>query len=85
MPEILEKIFGEWQNSLIPKHFEPVIENAGSVMQVGDGVALVSGLSDTFIGEILQFEAGLNGYVLSLGSGFVGVVLLARGRRFSRS
>ncbi len=76
MPEILDKIFGEWQDSLKPKHFEPVIENAGSVMQVGDGVALVSGLSDAFIGEVVQFEAGLEGFVLSLGSGFVGVVLL---------
>jgi F0F1-type ATP synthase alpha subunit len=59
MPEILDEIINTWQASFEAKPFIPVIENAGSVSEVGDGVALVRGLSDAFISEVLSFEGGI--------------------------
>jgi len=76
MPEILDEIINTWQASFEAKPFIPVIENAGSVSEVGDGVALVRGLSDAFISEVLSFEGGIEGFVLSLAPDYVGVVLL---------
>lgn len=76
MSELLEKIFGNWQDQLQKLEILPVIENAGLVSTVGDGVAQVRGLSDAFIGEVLEFEGGIQGFVLSLTPDSVGVVLL---------
>jgi F-type H+-transporting ATPase subunit alpha len=76
MSEFLEKIFGNWQDQLQKLEILPVIENAGLVSTVGDGVAQVRGLSDAFIGEVLEFEGGIQGFVLSLTPDSVGVVLL---------
>ena len=76
MAETLERIFNEWLAQLAQTKFEATVENAGSVFTVGDGVATVTGLSDAFIGEILGFSGGVNGFVLSLSPDSVGVVLL---------
>lgn len=76
MADTLDKVLGSWFESFQSKPFEPALINAGSVKEVGDGVALVAGLSDAFIGEVLQFEGGIQGFVLSLTPAYVGVVLL---------
>lgn len=76
MAETLDRIFNQWLGQLAQTKFEAQIENAGSVYMVGDGVATVSGLSDAFIGEILSFHGGIEGFVLSLSPESVGVVLL---------
>ena len=76
MADTLESILSGWTSSFEPKPFKPIIENAGSVRTCGDGVALVRGLSDAFVGEILLFEGGIEGFVLSMTPEYVGVVLL---------
>lgn len=52
------------------------LEEIGTVLQVGDGIARVYGLSNAQYGELVQFESGLEGIVLNLEEDNVGVVLL---------
>ncbi len=48
----------------------------GTVLQIGDGIARIYGLSNVQYGELVVFEGGLEGIVLNLEEDNVGVVLL---------
>ena len=56
-------------------------EAVGRAEFVGDGVALVSGLPDLRLGELVRFEDGSTGFALTLERDHAGVVLLDDGRR----
>jgi F-type H+-transporting ATPase subunit alpha len=51
-------------------------EDIGRVEEVGDGIALVSGLPDARLAELLKFEKGQFGFVQSLERDRIGCVLL---------
>jgi F-type H+-transporting ATPase subunit alpha len=51
-------------------------EEVGTVLQVGDGIARVFGLSNVQSNELVEFESGVMGIVLNLEEDNVGVVLL---------
>ncbi len=55
---------------------EAELEEVGTVLQVGDGIARVYGLSKVQAGELVEFENGLEGIVLNLEEDNVGIVLL---------
>ena len=55
---------------------EAELEEIGTVLQVGDGVARIYGLSKAQSGELLEFENGLKALVLNLEEDNVGAVLL---------
>jgi F-type H+/Na+-transporting ATPase subunit alpha len=52
------------------------LEEVGTVLQVGDGIARAYGLSNAQYGELVEFENGLEGIVLNLEDDNVGIVLL---------
>ena len=52
------------------------LEESGTVLQVGDGIARIYGLSSVQAGELIEFESGLKGMVLNLEQDNVGAVLL---------
>lgn len=52
------------------------LEEVGTVLQVGDGIARVYGLSNVQYGELVEFDNGMEGIVLNLEEDNVGVVLL---------
>jgi F-type H+-transporting ATPase subunit alpha len=52
------------------------LEEVGTVLQVGDGIARVYGLTKVQSGELVEFDNGLQGIVLNLEEDNVGVVLL---------
>ncbi len=60
------------------EQFETVTkrEETGSVLEVGDGVARVSGLAHVAAGEMVEFENGVMGVALNLEEELVGVILL---------
>lgn len=58
---------------------EAELEEVGSVLQVGDGIARVYGLSKAQAGELVEFENGVQAIVLNLEEDNVGVVLLGSG------
>lgn len=54
----------------------PHISEIGMVAEVGDGIAIVAGLEQALSDELLQFASGVQGIVLDLEPGRLGVVLL---------
>jgi len=55
---------------------EAELEEIGTVLQVGDGVARIYGLTQAQSGELLVFENGLKAMALNLEEDNVGAVLL---------
>ncbi len=55
---------------------EAELEEVGTVLQVGDGIARVYGLSNVQANELVEFENGVKGIVLNLEEDNVGVVLM---------
>ena len=55
---------------------EAELEEVGTVLQIGDGVARIYGLTKAQAGELLEFENGTNALVLNLEEDNVGAVLL---------
>ena len=52
------------------------MDEVGTVLNIGDGIARVYGLSNAQYGELVSFQTGLEGMVLNLEEDNVGVVLL---------
>ncbi len=52
------------------------IKTSGSVVEVGDGIARIYGLSKAKSGELLEFASGVKGMVLNLEENNVGAVIL---------
>lgn len=57
------------------------LEQVGTVLEVGDGIARVFGLSKAENGELVEFESGLQGMVLNLEEDHVGVVILGESKQ----
>jgi F-type H+-transporting ATPase subunit alpha len=58
---------------------EVQIDNVGTVLQVGDGIARVYGLEQVMAGELLEFEDQTIGIALNLENDNVGAVLMGPG------
>ena len=56
------------------------IANTGTVLEVGDGIARVYGLSKTMSGELLKFENGVMGMALNLEEDNIGAVIFGESR-----
>lgn len=55
---------------------ETELQEVGSVLQVGDGIARLYGLSNVQAGELIEFDNGTKGIILNLEEDNVGAVLL---------
>ena len=64
------------RNELAGLSTEAQLEEVGSVLQVGDGIARIYGLSHVQSGELIEFSTGVQGIVLNLEEDNVGAVLL---------
>jgi F-type H+-transporting ATPase subunit alpha len=60
------------------EEFEPAVaaEDIGTVIEVGDGIARVSGLSQVQMSELVEFPNGLMGMAFNLEADNVGVIIL---------
>jgi F-type H+-transporting ATPase subunit alpha len=58
---------------------EVQVDNVGTVLQVGDGIARVYGLEQVMAGELLEFEDKTIGIALNLENDNVGAVLMGTG------
>ena len=58
---------------------ETELEEVGTVLEIGDGIARVYGLTKAQAGELVEFENGVQAIVLNLEEDNVGVVLLGSG------
>ncbi len=57
---------------------EAELQEVGTVLQIGDGIARVYGLTGVQYGELIEFDGGLQGIALNLEEDNVGAVLLGR-------
>ena len=55
---------------------EAELQEVGTVLQVGDGIARIYGLSNVQSNEMIEFDNGVKGIVLNLEEDNVGAVLL---------
>ena len=56
------------------------VEEVGTVLTIGDGIARVYGLENVQYGELVRFQAGVEGIVLNLEEDNVGVALLGESK-----
>jgi F-type H+-transporting ATPase subunit alpha len=71
-----EEISAILQEELDNLNIAAQMEEVGTVLQVGDGIARVYGLSKVGSGELIEFENDVRGIVLNLEEDNVGVVLM---------
>ncbi len=57
---------------------EAELQEVGTVLQIGDGIARIYGLGGVQYGELIEFDGGLQGIALNLEEDNVGAVLLGR-------
>ena len=56
------------------------IANTGTILEIGDGIARIYGLSKAMSGELLKFENGVMGMVLNLEEDNIGAVIFGESR-----
>ncbi|WP_084208498.1 F0F1 ATP synthase subunit alpha [Cobetia marina] len=64
------------QDTLQHTTFAPQTEHRGRVEEIGDGVAMISGLKNVGLEEVLQFSGGQVGFAQVLNDDSIGCVLL---------
>ena len=75
--QFADEQFNDWHQALLTTPAPaPVLTEVGKVTEVGDGVAVVTGLARALSDELLVFACGVEGIVLDLAPGRLGVVLL---------
>jgi F-type H+-transporting ATPase subunit alpha len=76
MPDLVKNISSELQRQI--EAFSPEVElkDVGAVLEAGDGIARVSGLSDVRAQELIQFENGVMGIAFNLERDAVGVLIM---------
>src|SRR5579862_6487121 len=79
MPGLVEELKSwgrESRQKLSTLPLVPHLEHIGRVLQVGDGVAMVAGLSQARLVVSLVFEGGVRGLAVDLGDDAIGCILL---------
>ena len=76
----MQKIKPAEVSALLKKQLETAdiqssFDEVGTVLEVGDGIARVYGLTNAEYGELVSFDSGLQGMVLNLEEDHVGIVL----------
>ena len=56
-------------------------KNLGTVVEVGDGIAIIYGLQDVILGELLEFQGGVYGMVMNLEEDSLSAVLLGEANK----
>ena len=80
MPKIRPNEVSRIIRQQIQKYNQKIkIVNAGTVLQVGDGIARIHGLNQVMAGELVEFQEGTIGIALNLEADNVGVVLMGDG------
>ncbi|MFT3902224.1 MAG: F0F1 ATP synthase subunit alpha [Niabella sp.] len=80
MPEIKpDEISAILRQQLSNFNVHADLEEVGTVLQVGDGIARVYGLGNVRAGELVEFEDGVRAIALNLEEDNVGVVLMGEG------
>ncbi|MFT4967689.1 MAG: F-type H+-transporting ATPase subunit alpha [Candidatus Deianiraeaceae bacterium] len=74
----VQNIINSLKSSLEGKNFMPRLQSVGVVLSIKDGVAIVDGLDNIGMSELVEFSSGTQGMVLNLENEQVGVVVFGR-------
>ncbi len=74
--EVKDQILSSLKEQIEKFHSSAKVEKVGYVVEIGDGIARISGLSDAKSQEMLQFANGQVGVALNLEEDSVGVIIL---------
>ncbi len=75
-----EEVSAILREQLSQSRTDAQLEEVGTVLTIGDGVARIYGLTKAQAGELIEFENGLKALVLNLEEDNVGAVLLGDGK-----
>ncbi len=75
------KWLGEARQKVAGVSLQPKVEEVGRVEEVGDGIAMLSGLPDIRLDELLHFSGGQTAFVQTLDEDRIGCVLFDRADR----
>lgn len=74
--KLLDEYIKEIESELNKKQSKVTAKEVGTVEDVKDGVVLLSGLDNVEYGEIIQFDSGVEAYVIDLMEDQVGAIVL---------
>jgi len=80
--EVPEQAYISLSDTLF-RRFRPQKTVSGTVVAVGDGIALVTGLDEVNSGELVKFNRDIYGMALNLETDFVGIVIFGNDRAVS--
>ena len=66
---VLKKEIENYQSDL-------AVDEVGTILEVGDGIARIYGISNCMAGEMLAFSNGANGLAFNLEENSIGAVIL---------
>lgn len=74
--KLLDHYLKELEKELSKKPGKPKSEERGTLLELKDGVAILSGLQNVFYGEIVEFANGVKAFVIDLTEDGLGAVIL---------
>jgi len=74
--KLLDQYLKAIEKELEKKKDLPRSEERGTLLELKDGVAILSGLQDVFYGEIIEFDNGTQAFVIDLTEEAIGAVIL---------
>ncbi len=76
MSEMIESLASDLKKQIEAFSPEVKLQDVGNVLEAGDGIARVSGLTDVRSQELVQFENGVMGIAFNLEQDDVGVIIM---------
>ena len=74
--KLLDQYIREIEKELESKKISSKPEEIGTLIELKDGIAMLSGLYNGFYGEIIEFENGIRGFIIDLLEDSVSAVIL---------
>lgn len=74
-----DELIKQIEKRLSTVHFDPKMENVGTVDSVGDGIVQATGLSKVGFGEEVEFENGARGLSFNLNEDHTSIIILSEG------
>ena len=76
MTDLMDNLSDELQRQIDDFSYEVELRDIGTVLEAGDGIARVSGLSDLQSQELVRFDNGIMGIAFNLETDAVGVLIM---------
>lgn len=74
--KLFDQYLKEVEKELGSKKGQIRSSEVGTIIEIKDGVAIASGLDNSFYGELVEFTSGVQGFVIELMEDSVGIVVL---------